>query len=253
MYAKKIIHSDEFMDLSDKAKLLFFELNIEADDDGFVTNSTIPKMIARASDDDLQELLKAGFFYKFPSGVLVELCWKVGNQIRKDRYRKTDYQSEFKQLFVDDNFIYKLRNTGTTVNDTSKNEDSSNAGIPSGNQMVTNTDTTGKGKAREVKGIEGKLGEVKPSECKTRKESAERKPNPATSELDIKDYEKLDQMSDEEIKTLLLKNNNSIKDFFNWLEESTGLDQQQFSKDFQDRTLNCFRNNVMRRNKQKKA
>lgn len=259
MYAKKIIHSDKFMNLSDKAKLLFYELNIEADDDGFISNSTIPRMISRASEDDLKELIAAGFFYEFPSGVLVELCWLVGNKIRNDRRRKTDYQSEFKQLFVDDNLLYKLRKPDNKPKSISNNKYNNDIGIPDDNQMTTNgipddnqTDTNGCSKGREVKGIKGKLGEVKPSQYKTRKESTERKPTSVVSDIGIEDYEKLDQMTDEGIKSLLLKNGNNVQDFFDWLQESTGLDQKRFSKDFQDRALNCFRDNTLAMRKQKK-
>ena len=71
MFTKKITESDAFLDLPLSAQALYFHLNMNADDDGFVNN---PKMIARiigAKADDLKMLEDKRFILPFPSGVIV--------------------------------------------------------------------------------------------------------------------------------------------------------------------------------------
>ena len=46
MFSKKIVETDLFMEMSPTAKLLYFYLNMSADDDGFVGN---PKTIKSVS------------------------------------------------------------------------------------------------------------------------------------------------------------------------------------------------------------
>ena len=57
MFAKTIIDSDAFIDMPMSARLLYYDLAMRADDDGFVNS---PKRIMRtigASQDDLLILL----------------------------------------------------------------------------------------------------------------------------------------------------------------------------------------------------
>ena len=56
MFAKTIIDSDAFLDMPVTARLLYYDLSMRADDDGFVNS---PKKIMRmvgASQDDLSIL-----------------------------------------------------------------------------------------------------------------------------------------------------------------------------------------------------
>ena len=57
MFAKTIIDSDVFIDMPISARLLYYDLGMRADDDGFVNS---PKKIVRmigASQDDLNVLI----------------------------------------------------------------------------------------------------------------------------------------------------------------------------------------------------
>ena len=61
MFAKTIIDSDAFIDMPTTARLLYYDLSMRADDDGFVNS---PKKISRmtgASDDDLRILAMKKF------------------------------------------------------------------------------------------------------------------------------------------------------------------------------------------------
>ena len=106
MFSKKIVETDFFMEMSPTAKLLYFYLNMSADDDGFVGNPKTIKLISGATDDDLKILIAKQFIIPFESGVVVIKDWKIHNYIQKDRYNQTQYLDEKKQLLVEENGTY---------------------------------------------------------------------------------------------------------------------------------------------------
>ncbi|MDG4985155.1 conserved phage C-terminal domain-containing protein [Lactococcus lactis] len=108
MFSKKIVETDFFMEMSPTAKLLYFYLNMSADDDGFVGNPKTIKLISGATDDDLKILIAKQFIIPFESGVVVIKDWKIHNYIRKDTYNSTVYKFEKSQLLDDDNGAYIL-------------------------------------------------------------------------------------------------------------------------------------------------
>lgn len=106
MFSKKIIETDFFLEMSPTAKLLYFYLNMSADDDGFVGNPKTIKLISGATDDDLKILIAKQFIIPFDSGVIVIKDWRIHNYIQKDRYNKTQYLEEKSQLVVEENGAY---------------------------------------------------------------------------------------------------------------------------------------------------
>lgn len=118
MFAKTIIDSDSFLDMSLSTQALYFHLSMRADDDGFINN---PKKIQRmigATNDDLKLLIAKNFIIPFESGVVVIKHWKIHNYIQSDRYKETVYTDEKAMLTVKENKAYTL-------------------GIPNGNQLDT--------------------------------------------------------------------------------------------------------------------
>jgi uncharacterized phage protein (TIGR02220 family) len=108
MFSQIVTDSDSFLEMPASSQVLYFHLNMHGDDDGFVGN---PKSIMRlvgAHDDDLKLLIAKQFLLTFDSGVIVIKDWRLHNTIRKDRYRPTRYQDEFKRLGVATNGSYKL-------------------------------------------------------------------------------------------------------------------------------------------------
>lgn len=106
MFAKTIIDSDAFIDMPVTARLLYYDLSMRADDDGFVNS---PKKIMRmigASQDDLSILIMRKFIIPFDSGVVVIKHWRIHNYIRKDMYHETKYKEEKEQLELDENNAY---------------------------------------------------------------------------------------------------------------------------------------------------
>lgn len=108
MFAKSIIDSDAFLDMSLSTQALYFHLNMRADDDGFVNNPKKIQRMINASDDDMKLLILKNFIIPFDSGVVVIKHWKIHNYIQNDRKKATNYQEELSLLKVKDNKAYTL-------------------------------------------------------------------------------------------------------------------------------------------------
>lgn len=100
MFSKRITDTDIFTDMPLSSQCLYFHLNMNADDDGFVDKVKRVKTMIGASDDDLKLLLSKGFLIPFETGIVVIKDWKIHNYIQKDRYQPTIYQEE-KQMLIE--------------------------------------------------------------------------------------------------------------------------------------------------------
>lgn len=111
MFAKTIIDSDAFLDMSLSTQALYFHLSMRADDDGFVNN---PKKIQRmigCGDDELKMLVAKKFIIPFESGICVIKHWRIHNYIQTDRYKETVYKEEKARLELKDNKAYRCLDT----------------------------------------------------------------------------------------------------------------------------------------------
>lgn len=125
MFAKTIIDSDAFLDMPMSARLLYYDLGMRADDDGFVNSPKKIMKIIGATNDDMNILIMRKFIIPFESGVVVIKHWRINNYLRKDRYNETQYIREKNQLVLDDKGKYHLGDTngiphGIPVVDTGK-------------------------------------------------------------------------------------------------------------------------------------
>lgn len=123
MFDKTITNSDKFLEMPDSTQNLYFHLNMEADDDGFVDNwKSIMRMTGK-KEDDLKLLVAKSFIIPFESGIIVIKHWRINNYLRKDRYNITKYIDEKNQLSIKENGEYILENEvlGIPVVDTEKN------------------------------------------------------------------------------------------------------------------------------------
>lgn len=111
MFSRKITESDQFLDMPMSSQSLYFHINMQADDDGFVGNvKTIKRMIG-ASDDDLKLLISKRFLIPFDTGIVVIRDWKIHNYIQKDRYTETFYKHEKAMLETTNNKQYQVMDT----------------------------------------------------------------------------------------------------------------------------------------------
>jgi len=105
MFCDDITGSDAFLDMPQSSRLLYYDLGMNADDDGFVGPKKIMRLTG-ASDDDLKVLVTKRFVLPFQSGVVVIKHWLIHNLIRKDRYKPTRYLEEKNQLKIKENGAY---------------------------------------------------------------------------------------------------------------------------------------------------
>lgn len=164
MFAKTIIDSDAFLDMPISARLLYYDLGMRADDDGFVNS---PKKIMRmigSTQDDLSILALRKFIIPFENGIVVIKHWKIHNYIRKDTYTETKYLEQKEQLELDENNSYRLKESvrGRVVDEPSTQvrlgkdrigKDRINNIIPASEEKSSSADT--------VKANKHKYGEYK--------------------------------------------------------------------------------------------
>ena len=133
MFSRDIVESDAFMSLSDGAKVLYFYLCMNADDDGFCNCPRKIMTSCGAKDDDMKLLIAKKFILWFDgAGISVIKHWRIHNYIRKDRYCETKYRDLMRELYVDDSNIYSLRDAEKGA-----------GGIPDGNRAVDKRLTDG--------------------------------------------------------------------------------------------------------------
>ena len=107
MFAKSMIDSDTFLEMPVSARLLYYDLSMRADDDGFINS---PKKIMRmtgATTDDMNVLIARKYIIPFDSGIIVIRHWRINNYLRADRYHETVYLAEKAQLKLEGNVYYK--------------------------------------------------------------------------------------------------------------------------------------------------
>lgn len=106
MFSLQIVDTDAFLDMPQGSQLLYFQLAMRGDDDGFVDN---PKKIMRmigSNDDDMKILLTKRFILSFESGIIVIKHWGIHNYIQSDRYHETKYLKEKAQIQLNKNGSY---------------------------------------------------------------------------------------------------------------------------------------------------
>lgn len=111
MFSLDIIDTDLFLEMPQTTRLLYYELCMRADDDGFVSNPKKIQRVVGCNEDDFRVLITKKFLIPFDTGVVVIRHWKIHNYIQKDRYKETIYYDEKKQLKCNENGSYELMDT----------------------------------------------------------------------------------------------------------------------------------------------
>lgn len=122
MFNLDIIDTDLFIEMPQSSRLLYYELCMRADDDGFVSSPKKIQRVVGCSDDDFKVLITKKFIIPFETGIVVIRHWKIHNYIQKDRYKETLYSEEKRLLSQEENGAYKLMDTSCIQNgNTGKN------------------------------------------------------------------------------------------------------------------------------------
>lgn len=110
MFSKDIVGKRQFLEMPPSSRALYYQLGIEADDDGFI-DPYITMLATKSQADDLKILEAKGFVIPFEGGILVITHWQQHNYIRKDTYTITQYKEELAQLKTGSNNEYYLLST----------------------------------------------------------------------------------------------------------------------------------------------
>lgn len=112
MFSLSVVDTDKFLSMPASARLLYYELGMRADDDGFLLNARKNARAIGAKAGDLQRLVDEGFLIAFDTGVYAVRHWLTNNQIRRDRYRETVCRQEKSRLMDDGSGAYVLAEDG---------------------------------------------------------------------------------------------------------------------------------------------
>ena len=125
MFSEVVVDTDKFIEMPLGARLLYYDLGVRADDDGFVSNPKKIMKMTNISEDDYKVLVAKEFVIEFEIGVCVITHWQINNYIRSDRYKPTIYKQEKNMLQIVNGAYEKI------------------VGIPIVNQRYTNRKSIG--------------------------------------------------------------------------------------------------------------
>lgn len=92
MFAKSVIGSARFLKMPPTSRLLYYDLGMQADDDGIVEAFPVMRLTG-ATEDDLKVLISKGFVYVLNEDLVTYISdWKRNNLIKKDRYNPSLYR-----------------------------------------------------------------------------------------------------------------------------------------------------------------
>ncbi len=107
MFNLDLATADQFMNLSAGAQSFYFQLNLHADDEGFVAGARRLSLFCGTTEEDLQNLADIGYIIQFESGVVLITHWHIHNTIRKDRFMPSLHRKE-KALVTLVDHVYEL-------------------------------------------------------------------------------------------------------------------------------------------------
>lgn len=157
MFSRDVVMTDDFLDLPPTTKALYFFLNLEADDDGFVGNPKTIMRLVGTTKEDMKLLIEGNYVLLFNSGVVVITDWTEHNSIRKDRKKPTRFAEEMQQIALVEGNKYQW------LSDVQ----------PTDNQLTTKCQTNG------CIG-EDRIGEDRRGEDRRGEVREEKQPTPAT-------------------------------------------------------------------------
>ena len=93
MFARAITGSAKFLRMPATSRLLYYDLGMDADDDGCVEAFGVIRKTG-ATEDDLKVLVSKGFVQVINDDLVTHILhWNINNHIRKDRYHPGIYKT----------------------------------------------------------------------------------------------------------------------------------------------------------------
>ena len=100
MFSIEIVESDAFCIMKASAQMLYFHLNMNADDDGIVDKWKSVLRYLRVKREHLDSLIDAGYVIALDCGALLISDWLIHNKIRQDRYTQGRYSYDLDALQI---------------------------------------------------------------------------------------------------------------------------------------------------------
>lgn len=101
MFSKRVVRSARFLKMPSSSRDLYWQLGIEADDDGIVEAFNVMRLIG-ASEDDLRVLVAKNFVQILNDDLVAYITdWNENNKIRADRKIDSIYKDLLLQLNPD--------------------------------------------------------------------------------------------------------------------------------------------------------
>lgn len=101
-FSKKIVRSDDFLDLPATTQLLYFQLGMEADDRGYINNARMVIKITGCALGDLEMLVAKGYILPRKNKLVLIRDWRINNTIQPTRLSESIYVEDLKTLFLDE-------------------------------------------------------------------------------------------------------------------------------------------------------
>ena len=125
-FSKKIVRSDDFIDLPATTQLLYFQLGMEADDRGYINNAKSVIKLVGCSIGDLEMLIAKRFVMVREEKLILIKGWKINNTIQPTRISESLYVDDLKLLYIDEHGSYTDKKTSTPALLTTCRQDDDN-------------------------------------------------------------------------------------------------------------------------------
>ncbi|MGL4484937.1 MAG: hypothetical protein ACRCUS_08305 [Anaerovoracaceae bacterium] len=109
MLANSVIQTDQFLRMPHSAMVLYFFLNMTADNEGFHSAPESVMKSTRTSIDDLKILSDKEYVIIFSGGILVIRHWYINNKGRDDILVSDNHLQEKNLVGFDENALYVLK------------------------------------------------------------------------------------------------------------------------------------------------
>ena len=98
MFSRSVVGSARFLKMPTPSRLLYYDLGMEADDDGFVEAFSVLRKTC-ATEEDLRVLALNAFVKVLNEDLVTYISdWKQNNFIRSDRYHPSQYKKLLCQI-----------------------------------------------------------------------------------------------------------------------------------------------------------
>ena len=105
-FSESIVSSDVFLNLPFSAQVLYYQLNMSADDRGYVNNAKSIIRFIGAKQKDLDQLIEKRFVLKRTHDLILIKGWRLNNSIQPSKLIETRYIDDLNELYYDENNSY---------------------------------------------------------------------------------------------------------------------------------------------------